>query len=168
MKTDFGGRLLFKKRKSKRPLSTKNPTHLVLRLKNRIPSLFNPRDRNLKNLFLSLAEKNEVKIYHLVFNHTHCHCVIMLKHRQNYIRFIRELTSRLVAYFTKQIKVNLKRIFDARPWTRIIQWGKDFMTISNYMKKNEKESGVLQPLKKNLPHSRPNKFQLGLFQPFRE
>ena len=168
MYTEFGGRLLFKKRKSKRPLNAKKPTHLVLRLKDRIPSFFNPHDRNLKNLFLTLAEKNEVKVYHLVFNHTHCHCVIKFKHSQNYIRFIRELTSRLVAYFSKQIKVNLKRIFDSRPWTRIIQWGKDFMNITNYMKKNEKESGLLQPLKRNLNHSRPDTFQLSLFQPFRE
>ncbi len=58
MYTEFGGRLLFKKRKSKRPLNAKKPTHLVLRLKDRIPSFFNPHDRNLKNLFLTLAEKN--------------------------------------------------------------------------------------------------------------
>lgn len=138
------GKLLHKKRKSRRPLDVKKSIHLELRLKERLPSFFNPRDKNLKTLFLKLALKNEIKIYNLIFNHTHCHAVIKIENRTEYISFIRELTSKLVSYFSRQTKIKLKKIFEARPWTRVIHWGRDFLKVKKYMNKNETESGVLQ------------------------
>lgn len=99
VKTQFGGSLLYKKRKSKRPLDFKKTTHLVLRLKERLPSFFNPRDKRLEKIYLQAAEKNKIKIYNLIFNHSHCHAV-KIESRQEYVRFIRELTSKLVQYFS--------------------------------------------------------------------
>lgn len=144
MKNEFGGSLLARKRKSKRPLDFKKSTHLVIRLKDGVPSFFNPRDRKLRNLITEVAVKYEIKIYQLVLNHTHCHAVLKLPNRKSYVRFIRELTSKLVNLFSQQINYNLKKIFALRPWTRIIRWGKDFATIKKYMIKNERESGVRQ------------------------
>jgi hypothetical protein len=51
MKNYFGGEHLKNKRKSQRPLSFKKTTHLVLRLKPLLPSLMNPRDKNLRKGF---------------------------------------------------------------------------------------------------------------------
>ncbi len=64
--------------------------------------------------------------------------------RQAYVSFIKELTSKLVAYFSKITKVRFKKIFLNRPFTRIVEWGKGFRKLMNYLVKNEKESGVQQ------------------------
>ncbi len=144
MKSEFGGRLLYKKRKSKRPLDFKRSTHLVLRLKPNLPSFFNPRDRKVRKLLLEVATKYEVKTYQLILNHTHCHIVMKFSNRKSYVRYIREVTSKLVKLFSEQTKITLKDVFEWRPWTRMIQWGKDFSNTINYMRKNETESGIAQ------------------------
>ena len=93
MKSKFGGALLKNKRKSKRILSFTKPTHLVLRLKQNLPPLFDPHDFKLRRNIFRLASKYEIKIYGLVLNHTHVHGAILLPERANYVNFIRELTS---------------------------------------------------------------------------
>jgi REP element-mobilizing transposase RayT len=144
MKNYFGGEHLKFKRKSQRPLDFKKTTHLVLRLKPLLPSLFNPRDKNLRNGFCKIANKYKIKVYQLVFNHTHLHAAILIPDRKAYTDFIRELTSKFVAYFSRTTKVRFKQIFLNRPFTRIVEWGKAFQKLKKYMLKNEKESGVHQ------------------------
>jgi REP element-mobilizing transposase RayT len=144
MKNYFGGEHLKFKRKSQRPLDFKKTTHLVLRLKPLLPALMNPRDKNLRKGFCKIADKYNIKIYQLVFNHSHLHAAILIPDRHAYVSFIRELTSKLVAYFSRTTKVQFKKIFLNRPFTRIVQWGKGFGKLMNYFVKNEKESGVQQ------------------------
>ncbi len=144
MKKYFGGEHLKHKRKSQRPLDFKKTTHLVLRLKPLLPSLMNPRDKNLRKGFYKIADKYNIKIYQLVFNHSHLHAAILIPDRESYVSFIRELTSKLVSYFSKSTRVCFKKIFLNRPFTRIVEWGKGFKKLMNYLVKNEKESGVQQ------------------------
>ena len=139
MKNEFGGSLLYKKRKSKRPLDCKKATHLVLRLKDRLPSFFNPRSRKVRKLFFEVATKYEIRIYQLILNHSHCHLVVKLPSRSGYVKFIREVTSKLVKYFSDAVGITLKHIFEWRPWTRVIGWGRDFVNIQNYMIKNQEK-----------------------------
>ena len=103
MKKYFGGKHLLNKRRSKRPLDFKKSTHLVIRLKPLLPALLSPRDKNLRNGFQKLADKYNIKVYQLVFNHTHLHAVILLPNREAYVGFIKEFTSKLVSYFSKII-----------------------------------------------------------------
>jgi hypothetical protein len=144
MKNYFGGEQLNGKRKSQRPLDYKKTTYLVLRLKPLLPSLLNPRDKNLRKGFCKIADKYNIKVYQLIFNHTHLHAAILIPDRQAYVSFVRELTSKLVAYFSRTTKIKFKKIFLNRPFTRIVEWGKGFQKLMNYLVKNEKESGVKQ------------------------
>jgi REP element-mobilizing transposase RayT len=144
MKNYFGGEHLKFKRKSQRPLDFKKTTHLVLRLKPLLPSLMNPKDKNLRKGFCKIADKYNIKVYQLVFNHSHLHGAILIPDRQAYVSFIRELTSKLVLYFSKSTRVRFKKIFLNRPFTRIVEWGKGFRKLMDYLVKNEKESGVQQ------------------------
>ncbi len=144
MKNYFGGEHLKFKRKSQRPLDFKKTTHLVLRLKPLLPSLLNPRDKILRKGICKVADKYNIKVYQLVFNHTHLHAAILISDRVSYVSFIRELTSKLVSYFSRTTKIQFKKIFLNRPFTRIVDWGKGFRKLMNYLVKNEKESGVRQ------------------------
>jgi hypothetical protein len=144
MKSYFGGEHLKHKRKSQRPLDFKKSTHLVLRLKPLLPSLMNPRDKNLRKGFCKIADKYNIKVYQLIFNHTHLHAAILIPDRQAYVAFIKELTSKVVAYFSRITNIQFKKIFLNRPFTRIVEWGKAFRKLINYLMKNEKESGLRQ------------------------
>lgn len=131
-------------RKRKRELDFKRSTHLVLRLKENLPSLFCARDKKLREGFYKIAEKYSVKIYEMVFNHTHVHILVKLPSRESYRAFIREVTSRCVNYWSKKTGIKLRRVFVTLPFTRTIEWGRDFLGIKKYFEKNEKQSGELQ------------------------
>lgn len=59
-KKEFGGSLLAGKRKTKRPLSTKHPLHLVLKSSHK--GLFNPGNLNLESLIRTQAKKFGIRI----------------------------------------------------------------------------------------------------------
>jgi REP element-mobilizing transposase RayT len=144
MKKYFGGSHLIGKRKAKRPLNNQDITHFILRLKENLPAFFSPKDEALRELFCTVANKHEVHIQQLVFNHTHLHAALLIKDRECYNAFARELTSKIVAHLSKVIGVKLKDIFAHRPFTRIVSGPRGLMTLENYLMKNERESRVKQ------------------------
>lgn len=135
------------KRKSKRELSFSKSTHLVLRLKPHLPPLFAPRDLFLRKKIFRCADKYDIRIYDLVFNHTHLHGVLLLPNRKGYVSFIRELTAMITNHFTHSLSIPglvFKRIFSKRPFLRSTPWGRAYRALQKYMMKNENESGVSQ------------------------
>jgi REP element-mobilizing transposase RayT len=106
-KKEFGGELLIGKRKSKRPLSTKNPIHLVLRAD--LKGVFNPTNRSLQKLIQSTAQEFQIKIYDFAINWNHIHLVIKLKQREDYTKFIRALTSKLSLKVSRMMKEKFSR-----------------------------------------------------------
>lgn len=135
------------KRKSKRELSFRKSTHLVLRLRTNLPSLFAPRDHVLREDIFRCADKYGIKIYNLVFNHSHLHGVLLLPNRAKYVSFIRELTAMITRHFNQSANIPgllFKNIFSKRLFLRSVPWGKAYRTLQLYMRKNEAESGVAQ------------------------
>jgi REP element-mobilizing transposase RayT len=140
------------KRKIKRPLSFKQSTHLILRLKKGLPPMFNPRDQKLRHHILKLSQKYNIRVYQIIFNHSHLHGILLLSNRSAYIQFIRELTGFVVQHFTKSVNIPglvFRKIFLNRPFTRSVPWGRAYKTLLSYMKKNELESGAKQFIQKN-------------------
>ena len=133
----FGGETLLGKRKTARPLSEKKPIHLILRSTS--VKVFTPTNKSLKRLIYNLAEKYSIKIYELALNHTHIHFVIKLKDKELYKFFIRELTSKMAVAIRKKLP-HLKTILSLRPYSRILEWGKDFETAIFYVILNIEES----------------------------
>ena len=101
-KKQFGGSLLLGKRKSKRPLSTKSPIHLIL--KSESGKFFNPRNESLDQLIRYQAKKFNIKIYDLAQNWSHIHLLIRLHSREDYVKFIRALTSIMAARIRRHLK----------------------------------------------------------------
>jgi putative transposase len=135
----FGGELLLGKRKTKRPLSTKDPVHLVLR--SDIPRVFSPRNQRLERLIYRIAKESDVQIYELAINWNHIHFVIRVKVRACYIRFVRILNSRLArANKTSGTWKCGGKLFAFRPFTRILKWARDFRNVLSYLKLNQKEA----------------------------
>lgn len=148
-KKEFGGALLIGKRKGKRPISTKHPLHLVLKSTHK--NLFNPGNLSLEKLIRSQAEKFGVRLYDLALNWSHIHCLVQVKNREDYIKFIRSLTSVLVTKIRKS-KRQLKEIFTLRPFTRILSWGRDFKRGLDYQMINQMEAlGLIVRTKRKKP-----------------
>lgn len=136
-KNEFGGSRMVGRRKGARPLSTKLPIHLVLRsTQSEARRVFSYRSKRNRQILAQLAKRFHIQIYESVFNYTHLHLVIRIPHRQNYVGFIRQLSSRLSRL------ANLKRgaLFGLRPYTRILSWGREFKTVMSYMNKNYVEA----------------------------
>ncbi len=136
-KKEFGGSLLEGKRKTKRPLSTKHPLHLIL--KSSCRGVFNPGNISLEKLIHSQARKFGIKIYELALNWSHIHFILKIESRKDYNKFIRSLTA-VLAKRIRKLKPHLEVIFELRPFTRIISWGRDFKRVLEYALLNQMEA----------------------------
>lgn len=155
---DFEGSDMNGKRKTARLLNPQLGIHLVLKLNEGLPLFFNPRNKTLREGFIKVAHKFGITVYQLVLNGTHVHVYLKIKSRKDYVRFIRALTSKLVAYFSRILRKKLSKIFNGRPFIRMTTWGREVQYILKYLKKNERESGVKQivamPTKKKIKTKR--------------
>jgi REP element-mobilizing transposase RayT len=137
-KKEFGGSLLTGRRKIRRPLSTKHPIHLVLRT-NRA-KLFHPGNVEMNALIIKVAKWSGIKIYDLAVNWSHIHLLIKIPDRSAYNRFVRVLNSRIVLYFEQKSGWKLKGLFELRPYTKILTWGRQFVRALNYQVLNQIEA----------------------------
>lgn len=135
-KNSFGGSLLIGHRKIQRPLSTKSAIHLILKSQHK--GIFNPSNQSLLRLIRSQAEKFNIRLYEVAVNWSHIHMVIKIKSREDYLKFIRALTSLIAMRAQKAQKV-----FTLRPFTRLVAWGKDFENIIQYQILNQLEANGL-------------------------
>jgi REP element-mobilizing transposase RayT len=132
---EFGGSLLIGKRKARRPLSTKSPIHLILKSSGN--KIFHPGNTDMNSIVRSDAKRFGIKIYDLAVNWTHIHLLVKIPSREAYNQFIRSVTAKLVIYFSKKAGWSLKGLFNLRPFTKIISWGRQFKNGLQYMIKNQ-------------------------------
>ena len=136
-KKEFGGSLLEGKRKTKRLISTKHPLHLILKSTHK--NIFNPGNLSLEKLVRAQADKFGIQVYDLALNWSHIHCLLRIRKRADYIKFIRSLTA-VLAMKIRQSRPDFKVIFDLRPFTRILSWGRDFKRGLEYQILNQMEA----------------------------
>ena len=131
----FGGALLKGKRKTQRPLSKKNPIHLILKAK--CPVLFQHK-KTIEGAIKKYSEKFGIKIYAQSMQKDHIHFNVRVHSRPMYKAFIRSLT----AYLAKKVGQGLWKF---RPFSRIAKWGRAFKIIQAYIEQNEREAQGVQP-----------------------
>lgn len=141
----FGGRLLKGHPRHERPLSYKKPLHITLRTKAKSSlHLLQPRAaREVQKLVALQAQRQKIKIYRYKNMGTQLHLVVLVPKRKNYQIFIRGLTSRISMRLAKlnqqkgtlqkvtahklALPKELKDFWQDRPYTRIINWGQNFL-----------------------------------------
>lgn len=132
---EFGGSLLTGKRKSKRPLSVKNPMHLVLKTTGK--RFFSPGNRSLEKQIGNVAAKFKIKVSRVSLNWSHIHAIIQVPNREAYNSFVRELTSKISIAISKRFGLLSNDLFDLRPYTRILNWGCDLANVYEYHDLND-------------------------------
>lgn len=142
-KNEFGGSLLKKgQRKIRRPLSTKHPIHLIIKSSVRF-RLFNPRNQQIEALLRKEARRFQIQLFDFAINWSHIHMVVRLPSRESYVAFIRSYNSQLVTLLSRNMFYGLKGLFEFRPYTKILTWGRQFHVTLNYQKLNQQEAAGL-------------------------
>lgn len=140
-KTVFGGSLLKGHAKSKRPLDSKKPLHLVLSSGHPM-SLRSPKAFGGVNLIMKkAAEKYGFPIYAFANVGDHLHVLLRVTNRHLWAAFIREVTGRIASHIQGLAK-RKERVWLQKPFTRVVQsWRQDFKNVKDYIFLNELEGG---------------------------
>lgn len=134
----FGGRFLKRgRRKSARPLNPKLPLHLVLRLNSNTKASLLYYLGWVEFYLLLFSQRFGVKIYRKATVWNHIHLLLKFPDRRSYRRFIRALTGALSKKFQLE--------WLHRPFSRIVNWGRDFRSAALYVQRNELEAFGLIP-----------------------
>ena len=76
--------------------------------------------------------------------------IFTIPSREAYKSFIRTLTAAVVRAISKFAGKALKGIFDLRPYTRILEWGRDYRNVKDYHDLNDLEArGYIKRPKKH-------------------
>jgi len=141
----FGGTGLKGNAREQRPISTKRPIHLVMKstlARGDKSFLSKTRARRIEDLVHRQGRLCGVKVYRFANSGNHLHLVIKPASKrafQTYIRAISGLIARITLGAEKGKARGLK-FWDARPFTRIIEWGRDYRNVCNYVLQNTLEA----------------------------
>jgi REP element-mobilizing transposase RayT len=148
----FGGSLMRGVRKKQRPLAFKRPLHIVLRSSKARgdKALLDYRNRHrIEKWLKDFARRNQVRIYEIAINWNHLHLLARFVSRAAYNKFIRSLTGTLpkgVLGFRDPTET----FWDDRPFTRIVEWGRDYNRVKDYVMQNVLEAlGLVSYQKRN-------------------
>lgn len=159
----FGGALLKGKRKSLRPLSSKDAIHFVMRScwARGNDSFLSKRNRELiGSILTNFSKKFGVKIYERAINGNHIHLLLRITNRVLYKAFIKAVTGKIACHVMggqsfklfSSSRVNPERgdgvhtinktqgFWEFRPFSRIVNWGSDFKNCVGYLKQNVLEA----------------------------
>ncbi len=146
----YGGQLLNtrKGRSQGRPISTAKSIHMVLRSSMAVGTMAFNHPRNagsVRQILTKFAKKYGVSFLSIANVGTHLHFHLKISHRPNYYRFIRAVTAAIAMHVTgrnrwtagnSEVKT---KFWDYRPFTRIIESYRAFLTLKDYIQINQLE-----------------------------
>ena len=143
----FGGTQMGKSNpKTARTVNSKQGLHIVLRSRHaRGARSFLARAREIEALLKDVGTKTGVKVYRVANAGNHLHLLVKFLNRRALRRFLRAVTgiiARITLGAQKGSPSALKddeSFWDARPFTRIVAWGRDFNRVKNYLQLNRLE-----------------------------
>jgi REP element-mobilizing transposase RayT len=141
----FGGSLLKGNPREARPIAVKRPMHVVLRsgLATGPRSMLKPGTaRRIEALVRRRATESGVRVYRFANSGNHLHLVLVSRSRAGFQRFLRAVTgliARVVLGVERGRPLGV-RFWDARPFTRIVEWGREYRIVANYVLGNHLEA----------------------------
>jgi REP element-mobilizing transposase RayT len=125
-----GGIVRQGRRKEARPLNRDRPVHLVLKSKRKI---FFPLRAAIYREIREKADHFGIRLYSTAVNHDHIHFIVRIYNENFYRGFIRALTG----VIARRYGTGLWKLI---PFTRVMNWGKDFKQGLAYLLKNREEA----------------------------
>lgn len=159
----FGGALLVGRRKTPRPINTKEALHFVLRSqfahgKTSFRTLKN--QRGISSILKKASVKYSIRIYRQAIQSNHIHLVLKVPSRYAYKCFIAVISGKIASFvmnfisfknFVKDLSIrdtgegyktphNGQAFWEYRPFSRLLYWGKDYKKALTYLLKNTLEA----------------------------
>jgi REP element-mobilizing transposase RayT len=139
--------------KKKRPFSSKLPLHLVMKSSRAHGNAsFLLHNKALSIILEKQSARHFVKIYSLANAGNHLHLIVQAPSRNHLSAFLKAIAGRIAQLLTPQANMrrpesrqaNMRRpestgFWDARPFSRLLSWGKDFKGVARYMALNSTE-----------------------------
>jgi putative transposase len=139
-----GGEHSIGKRKKKRPIAIKKPMHVVMRASKAkgVYSLRSVRNKSkVEALVWRYAKRFSVRIYEFSVQSNHIHIVLKARHRSLFQGFLRALAGNIACQVMGARKGEKKgRFWDLLAFSRIVEWGRAFKAVLQYVLQNEKEA----------------------------
>ena len=167
-RTAHGGDLAQGKRKTPRPFNTVAPIHIVLKSKRAKGtwSLLHRKHRSkVTSMVYVYAKRFKIKVYRASNVGNHLHLLVKAKDRKNLADYLRVLAGRVAVTVTGAQK-GIKRIgkfWDSLCWSRLVNWGRDFFQVRDYLVKNLSEQAFHRA--EIVPSTGPNTGNLFLEDP---
>lgn len=142
-----------------RPISVKRPMHLVMRSSRATGEksfLRAKRARKIEALVHRLGKEKGVKVYRFANSGNHLHFIVLPKSRDAFKAYIKAISG-IIARLTlgaERGSAQGVRFWDAKPYTKIIEWGSEYKTVCDYLLRNTLEAlGFIsyRPRKKDRP-----------------
>ena len=130
-KVEFGQQNLMGQRKESRPFSSVCPIHLVLKAKAPVFEIYKEFALEVLQKY---AKKYNIQIFCSALNWDHIHLLIQATDKQAYTNFVRVFCSAISRRW------GYKGLFEQRPYTRLVRWGRNFQNVKKYIEINQIES----------------------------
>jgi REP element-mobilizing transposase RayT len=143
---EFGGSRLKSNPKRARPIKVNQPVHLILKSKiatgSKYSMLLPKNHKAVKGIIDSLAQRFKIKIDRFENVGNHLHMIAQFPSQKAYIAFIRGVSSTVARHVLGVSKAAVKglKFWEARPYTRIISWGRDLKATLKYLNYNRIEA----------------------------
>jgi len=150
----YGGTFRSKaKNRGARPLSSKDPIHLVLRssMATGTQSFRHPSKRKrVHQIVQSHCRKYGIALHQFANAGNHLHLLVKIPKRYVYLRFIRSLTGSLALAQTGSNKLSKlkERFWDFRPFTRVVVSRRGYQITRDYVILNQLEALKIIPYQK--------------------
>lgn len=139
-----GGANSVGKEKKARPIATKRPMHLIFRSSRAKGewSFTHSRNRDrLEKHLRATARRFHIKLYRFANVGNHFHLLVQARRREDLQNFLRVFAQGVVFLVTGACKGNPKgKFWDALAYSRIVEWGRDWKNMLEYLSKNMLES----------------------------
>jgi hypothetical protein len=139
----FGGELLRGRRKSARVFDPKRPLHVVLRSSRAKGQQSLKRfDRKISEMLNRQCEVQGVRVYARANASNHLHLVLKAPSRRSLRAFLKSVCGLIARKVTgaERGSPSGDRFWDARPFSRVVAWGRDFSGLKNYLHLNRVEA----------------------------
>lgn len=146
----FGGSRLKSNPKVQRAIPLDRPMHLVMRSQHTRGALSmkrHSRAARIYNIIVNQSQRFNVRIYSYANSGNHLHILVMPRSRRGYVGFIKAISG-LIARLILQAERNSAKgiqFWDARPFTRIVLWGRDYKKTCEYLLQNTLEAFGFAP-----------------------
>lgn len=157
----FGGSLLKKSHaKSKRPVSTRLPMHVVLRsskARGRRSMLAPAHARKVNAIVRGDARKFGVRVLEFANVGNHMHLLVRAGNRWAFLYFLRSISGRIAMELTgarKGLGLWTKDdgakdpFWDKRPFTRVVEGRRGYRAASDYVMLNQLEAAGVIPVRR--------------------